>query len=68
MPAVRFIGLIKPGLKNLSEQDPKMISAQKELAEIQSKVRKLVLSRDDIDRINWRIDKEWYSERGIWIQ
>ncbi|MGD9168525.1 MAG: hypothetical protein PVI97_00510, partial [Candidatus Thiodiazotropha sp.] len=22
MPAVRFIGLIKPGLKNLSEQDP----------------------------------------------
>lgn len=68
MPAVKFLALIKPGLKNVSEQDPIMISAQKELAAIQSKVRKLVLSREDIDRVNWRIDKEWYAERGIWLQ
>jgi hypothetical protein len=68
MPAVKFIGLIKPSLKNVSEQDPKMISAQKELGSVQSKVRKLVLSREDIDRVDWRIDKEWYAERGIWLQ
>lgn len=68
MPAVKFIALIKPGLKNASEQDPKMVTAQKELAAIQSKVRKLVLSQEDIDRVNWRIDKEWYAERGIWLE
>jgi hypothetical protein len=68
MPAVKFIALINPRLKNVSEQDTKMISAQKELAAIQSKVRKLVLSREDIDKVNWRIDKEWYAEKGIWLQ
>jgi hypothetical protein len=68
MPAVRFLGLIKPRLRNLDEQDPRLIEAQKELAEIQSKVRKLVLSRDDIDRIDWVIDREWYAERGIWVE
>jgi hypothetical protein len=67
LPAVTFIGLINPGLKNLSEQDPKVISAQKELASVQSKVRKLVSSRDDIDRVDWRIDKEWYAKKGVWV-
>lgn len=68
MPAVRFIGLIRPDLKNLSEQHPKLIEAQKELATIQSKVRKLVLGREDIDRVEWRIDKEWFADRGIWLE
>jgi hypothetical protein len=68
VPAVKFLALINPGLKNLSEQDPKVISAQKELASVQSKVRKLVSSRDDIDRVDWRIDKEWYAEKGIWVE
>ncbi|MBT3013924.1 MAG: hypothetical protein KME41_19485 [Candidatus Thiodiazotropha sp. (ex Lucina pensylvanica)] len=67
IPAVRFIGLIKPSLKNLSDQDPKLIAAQKQLAAVQSKVRKLVLDREDIDRVEWRIDKEWFAEKGIWL-
>lgn len=68
MPAVRFISLIRPDLKNLNEQHPKLIEAQQELAAVQSKVRKLVLSREDIDRVNWRIDKEWFAGRGIWLE
>ncbi|MES9813776.1 MAG: hypothetical protein ABW159_13055 [Candidatus Thiodiazotropha sp.] len=67
MPAVRFIGLIKPSLKNLSDQDPMLIAAQKELAAAQSKVRKLILDRKDIDRVDWRIDKEWFAAKGIWL-
>ncbi|MES9926161.1 MAG: hypothetical protein ABW152_18955 [Candidatus Thiodiazotropha endolucinida] len=67
MPAVKFIGLIKPSLKNLSDQDPKLIREQKALAAVQSKVRKLVLNREDIDRVEWRIDKEWFAEKGIWL-
>jgi hypothetical protein len=68
MPALRFITLIKPRLKNLDDQDPKLVEAQKELAAIQSKVRKLVLSREDIERVSWRIDKAWYAEKGIWLE
>ncbi|MES9830381.1 MAG: hypothetical protein ABW201_19160 [Candidatus Thiodiazotropha sp.] len=67
MSAIKFIGLIKPSLKNLSDQDPKLIAAQKELAAVQSKVRKLVVDREDIDRVEWRIDKEWFAEKGIWL-
>ena len=67
LPAVRFLGMIKPGLANKSEQDPAVIAAQKELASLQSKVRELVTSREDIDKVRWRLDKEWYASRGIII-
>ncbi len=68
VPAVRFLGIIRPGLANKSEQDPDLIAAQKELGELQSKVRKLVLSRKDIDDVRWKIDKEWYSDHGVMIE
>ena len=65
MPAVRFLAIIKPSLANKSEQDPAVIEAQKALAAVQSKVRKLVLQRKDIEQVRWRLDKEWYADRGI---
>jgi hypothetical protein len=64
-PAVRFLAMIKPNLANKSEQDPEVIAAQKELGALQSKVRELVLRRPDIDNVRWRLDKEWYANRGI---
>jgi hypothetical protein len=67
VPAVTFLGMIKPSLANKSEQDPLVIAAQKELGGLQSKVRKLVESRGDIDKVSWRIDKEWYASRGIMV-
>ncbi len=67
LPAVQFLGMIKPGLSSKSDQDPAVITAQKELGAIQSKVRKLVLSRKDIENVRWRLDKEWYTNRGIQI-
>ncbi len=65
LPAVRFLGMIKPGLANKSEQDPDVIAAQKELGALQSKVRKLVTSREDIDKVKWRLDRDWYASRGV---
>jgi hypothetical protein len=67
VPAVKFLGMIYPGLSNKSEQDPEVIAAQKQLGVIQGKVRKLVLTREDIDSVSWRIDKDWYSKKGVWI-
>ena len=68
LPAVRFLGMIKPNLANKSEQDPEVIAAQKELGELQSKVRKLVTSREDIDKLRWRLDRDWYASRGIVVE
>jgi hypothetical protein len=67
LPAVRFLGMIKPSLANKSEQDPEVIAAQKELGSLQSKVRDIVISRIDIDSVRWRLDKQWYADRGIFV-
>jgi hypothetical protein len=68
MPAVQFLGMIRPGLANKSEQDPAVIEAQRELGALQSKVKKVVLTRQDIENVRWRLDKEWYSNRGILVE
>lgn len=67
VPAVKFLSMIFPRLSRKSEQDPDVITAQKQLGEIQGKVRKLVLSREDIERVSWRIDKDWYAQKGVLI-
>lgn len=68
MPAVRFLAIIKPSLANKSEHDPMVIEAEKELANLQSKVRKMVLERQDIDKVSWRLDKQWYADKGIMVE
>ncbi len=68
VPAVRFLTIIKPSLSGKDEQDPEVIAAEKELASVQSKVYKLILSRPDIDKVRWSIDKEWYANRGVWLE
>jgi hypothetical protein len=67
MPAIRFLGIIKPSLANKSDQDPALISAQKELGALQSKVKKLVLSHKGIEEVQWRLDRQWYADRGLAI-
>lgn len=68
VPAARFLGIIRPELGNRDAQDPELIAAEKELASVQSKVRKLILTRPDIDNVRWRIDKEWYADKGVWLE
>jgi hypothetical protein len=68
MPAVQFLSIIYPNLSNKDAQSPEMIAAEKELASVQSKVRKLILSRPDIDKVRWSIDKEWYADKGMWLE
>ncbi|MET0064765.1 MAG: hypothetical protein ABW076_00305 [Candidatus Thiodiazotropha sp.] len=67
VPAITFLGMIKPALSTKSDQDPAVIAAQKELGAIQGKVRKLILERDDIEKVSWRIDKEWFAAKGVWL-
>ncbi|MCG7981611.1 MAG: hypothetical protein JAY90_02550 [Candidatus Thiodiazotropha lotti] len=67
VPAVKFLSMIFPRLSRKSEQDPAVIAAQQQLGKIQGKVRELVLSRQDIERVSWRINRAWYAQKGVMI-
>jgi hypothetical protein len=38
---------------------------QKKLAEIQGRVRKLVEADAAVERVSWRLDKDWYAAHGV---
>ena len=44
------------------------IAAQKKLAKVQAQVRELVEFRPDIERVSWRVDAEWFAERGVLLR
>ena len=45
VPAMRFLSLVEPGLRNADPNSAAAIAAQKKLGEIQGRVRKLALGR-----------------------
>lgn len=65
MPAVRFLGILHPRLKGRSSDDPEVVAAQKRLAEHQGRARKLVLAEADVNRVRWRLDRDWYADHGV---
>ncbi len=44
------------------------IAAQKKLAGIQGRVRKLVEAEPDIERVSWRVDTDWFAAHGVKLQ
>ena len=68
VPAVRFLGIIRPQLANRQDNDPDVIAAQKELASLQARARELILAEPDVDRVYWQIDSAWYAEHGVMLQ
>ena len=44
MPAVRFLGIVRPELANRREDDPAVIAAQQHLAAVQGRARDLLLA------------------------
>jgi hypothetical protein len=68
VPAVRFLAIIFPHLDSRDTNSPDMIAAQKELANLQSKAKKLVLQQSDVNQVIWKIDQGWYLDHGIMLQ
>jgi hypothetical protein len=65
MPAVRFLGIVRPELANRREDDPAVIAAQQHLAAVQGRARDLLLAQPEVDEVQWVLDREWYRQRGI---
>ena len=68
VPAVRFLGIIRPQLANRQDNDPDVIAAQKELASLQARAKELILAEPDVERVYWQIDTGWYVEHGVMLQ
>lgn len=63
---LKFLSIIKPTLSKNSDS-PEVIAAQKELAHLQQKAKKIVLSQPDINQVRWQLDKSWFANYGIII-
>lgn len=68
VPAVRFLAAIDPALAGRGPNDPAVIDAQKRLADHQGLAKKRILAETEIERVVWRVDRQWYREHGIPLQ
>ena len=68
MPAITFLGIIYPELKGSTAQEPDMIRAQKDLADHQMHAKNLIVEQADVSSTHWVLDRDWYVERGIYLE
>ncbi len=64
---LRFLSIIKPELSRNNPDSPALIAAQKELANLQQKAKKMILSQADVHQIRWELDKSWFASYGVYV-
>lgn len=65
VPVYRMIGAIYPNLSGRAPNDPDFVAAEKELAQIQSEARQIVLSRQGVTGVKWELDQNWLIAHNI---
>jgi len=65
MPVYRMIGLIYPALAGSAPDNPDFVSAEKELAKVQSEARQIVLDQHGVSGVKWELDQNWLIAHGI---
>lgn len=65
MPVYRMIGAIHPNLSGRSLADPDFVAAEKEMAQIQSEARQIVLGQPGVTSVKWELDRNWLIANGI---
>jgi len=67
VPVYRMIGALHPNLSGKATNDPDFIAAEKELAQIQSEARKIILGQPGITGVKWELDRNWLIAHNIQI-
>ena len=67
MPVIRFLAVIRPGLRSKSQDHPDIVAAQTELVTHQKRAERLVRDQPDVTSVRWNLDREWYLDHGIVI-
>lgn len=59
------LAIIHPEYASKSPDSPEMITAQKELAQLQENAAKIIKASPDVSRIEWQIDKSWLENHDV---
>ena len=65
VPVYRMVGAIYPNLSGRSPNDPDFVAAERELAQIQSEARQIVLSQHGVTEVKWELDQNWLIAHNI---
>jgi len=65
VPVYRMIGAIYPNLAGRAANDPDFVAAEKELAQIQSESRQIILDQPGVASVKWELDRNWLIAHGI---
>jgi hypothetical protein len=65
MPVFRMIGTLYPNLAGKAPNHPDFIAAEKELAQMQSEARQIVLDQPGVGSVKWELDQSWLISHNI---
>jgi hypothetical protein len=65
VPVYRMIGAIHSNLAGKAPTDPDFVAAEKELAQLQSDARRIVLEQPGISAVKWELDQNWLLAHNI---
>lgn len=65
VPVYRMMGALYPNLSGKSPEDPDFVTAEKELASVQSEARLIVLAQPGVSEVKWELDQNWLISHGI---
>ncbi|MBI5891137.1 MAG: glutamate-ammonia-ligase adenylyltransferase [Nitrosomonadales bacterium] len=65
VPVYRMISAIYPYLSGKSPDNPDFIAAEKELAQVQSEARQIILGQPGVTSVKWELDRNWLIANRI---
>lgn len=65
VPVYRMIAAIHPNLAGKAPTDPDFVAAEKELAQVQSEARQIVLDQPGVSAVKWELDQNWLLAHNI---
>lgn len=68
LSAIQSLRVMYPQLKHRSAISDEMVSAQKELARVQSYAGRLVKEQEGVNTVSWVLDKRWLENHGVNVE
>ena len=65
---LQFFQVALPNLDITNPDTPTVITAQKQLADVQGQVYNLIKAQPEIKDVLWEIDSAWYASHGVTLQ
>ena len=64
-PVYRALGLLFPQLATRAQDDPDVMEAQQQLAEIQQWAKAIVMESGKVKSVRWELDNNWLRQHGV---